>query len=51
MRDIDLDAFLPRIGKAIGETLVMLTGSFLLASVLGLMMLITKFRMLKTRPL
>ena len=38
MRDIDLDAFLPRIGKAIGETLVMLTGSFLLASVLGLLL-------------
>jgi len=38
VRDIDLDAFLPRIGKAIGETLVMLTGSFLLASVLGLLL-------------
>lgn len=38
MRDIDLDAFLPRIGKAVGETLVMLTGSFLLASVLGLLL-------------
>lgn len=38
MRDIDLDAFLPRIGRAVGETLVMLTGSFLLASVLGLLL-------------
>ncbi|MGV8880563.1 MAG: methionine ABC transporter permease [Rhodoglobus sp.] len=38
MRDIDLDALLPRITKAIGETLVMLTGSFLLASILGLLL-------------
>lgn len=36
MREIDLDALLPRIGKAAFETLLMLTGSFLLASILGL---------------
>ena len=47
MRDIDLDAFLPRIGKAIGETLVMLTGSFLLASVLGLLLGLLLY---ETRP-
>jgi len=38
MREIDLDALLPRIAKATWETLIMLTGSFLLASILGLLL-------------
>lgn len=38
MRDINLDALLPRIAKAAWETLIMLTGSFLLASILGLLL-------------
>ena len=38
MREVDLEALLPRIVKAAWETLVMLTGSFLLASVLGLLL-------------
>lgn len=38
MREIDLDALLPRIGKAAWETLIMLSGSFLLASIFGLLL-------------
>jgi len=38
MREIDLDALLPRIWKALGETLIMLTGSFVLASLFGLIL-------------
>jgi len=38
VREVDLEALLPRIVKAAWETLVMLTGSFLLASVLGLLL-------------
>ncbi len=38
MREIDLDALLPRIVKALGETLLMLTGSFILASIFGLLL-------------
>ncbi|MEJ3405653.1 ABC transporter permease subunit [Rathayibacter sp. YIM 133350] len=38
MRDIDLDALVPRILKALGETALTLTVSFLLAAVLGLLL-------------
>ena len=38
MREIDLDALLPRIAKATWETLIMLTGSFVLASIFGLLL-------------
>lgn len=36
MREIDLDALLPRIGQALAETGLMVSVSFLVASVLGL---------------
>lgn len=38
MREIDLDALLPRIGKATFETGIMVSGAFLLASILGLLL-------------
>jgi D-methionine transport system permease protein len=38
MREIDLDALIPRIIKATYETLIMLSGSFLLASIIGLLL-------------
>lgn len=38
MREIDLDALLPRIAKAVGETGLMVSVSFLAASILGILL-------------